>query len=283
MRILLNYATPDLRALQRASSRSALRFGGFDRVVERSPADLDRAFWRRNATILEQGRGAGYWLWKPYIVSRALEDMAADDFLFYLDVDNLVLRSVAPIEAAMRRHGGGVAAFEIENQVERMWTKRDCFVAMGCDAPRYTDSRQVLASYSAWRRTAAATAFVDAWLHWAQDPQLVADAPSCGPLPDYPEFRDHRHDQSIFSLLCKQREVALVRGEPFVTGMSWGALARASFWRPLDVVLHGLALRALPVLARRSMLRWVRATGGGRVRAAARSGLRVLNAGGRGT
>ena len=44
MRILLNYATPDLRALQRASSRSALRFGGFDRVVERSPADLDRAF-----------------------------------------------------------------------------------------------------------------------------------------------------------------------------------------------------------------------------------------------
>lgn len=64
MNVLLNYASPGYEALQRASSRTATAFGGFDRVAECSSADLDPAFRHRNAAIVDQPRGAGYWLWK---------------------------------------------------------------------------------------------------------------------------------------------------------------------------------------------------------------------------
>ena len=250
MRILVNYATPELRALQRVSTRTALAFGGFDAVVERSPTDLGAGFRRRNAALLAQQRGGGYWVWKPYIVREALSAAGKDDFLMYCDVDQVFLRSAASLEAEMRAAGESVAAFRMENQLERMWTKRDCFVAMGCDEARYADTRQLLGGFSAWRRTDFALDLVDAWLHWAQQAQMVTDAPSRGPLPDHPGFREHRHDQSIFSLLCKQRGVAGRPQQPLLTQMSWGALARASWWRAHDVALHFAVLRAVPAKVR---------------------------------
>ena len=255
MRILVNYATPSLRPLQRVATRTALAFGGFERVVERSPADLDAGFRRRNAALLAERRGGGYWVWKPYIVREALAAARPGDFLMYCDVDQVFLRSVAPLEAEMRRTGESIAAYRLEHQLERMWTKRDCFVAMGCDEARYADTRQLLAGFSAWRRTGFALDFLDAWLHWAQQAHMVTDAPSRGPLPDYPGFREHRHDQSVFSLLCKQRGVAGRPQGPLLTQTSWGALARASWRRPHDVGLHAAVLWAVAKSRRKILWR----------------------------
>jgi hypothetical protein len=43
--------------------------------------------------------------------------------------------------------------------------------------------------------------FINEWLHYAKDYRIITDsANECG-LPNYPEFVDHRHDQSILSLL----------------------------------------------------------------------------------
>ena len=55
-------------------------------------------------------------------------------------------RGTAPYRPRRRtisRFAATVAAFLIENQVERMRTKRGCFVATGCDEPRYTDTSQL--------------------------------------------------------------------------------------------------------------------------------------------
>ena len=131
---LINYATPDFEAWRRLGSATALWFGGFERVTELAPRHIDDAFRCRNADILRQPRGAGYWLWKPYFIERTLGAMADGEILCYADSAYVFLRSMAPLVEVMRRTDTDVMAFRLLVQIERVWTKRDAFVLMDCDA-----------------------------------------------------------------------------------------------------------------------------------------------------
>ena len=51
--------------------------------------------------------------------------------------------------------------------------------------------------------------FVDEWLRFAAQSSLIDDSPS--KAPNYPGFREHRHDQSIFSLLSKKYDIEAFR------------------------------------------------------------------------
>ena len=211
MKILINYATPRFVAARDLNSVTGMLVGGFDKVIEYSPEDLDATFRQRNAPILNQARGGGYWLWKPYLIRKTLNAMHADDFLFYSDVSGCFTGSVAPLIDVMRQTDEDVIAFKLRRQPERMWTKRDAFVLMDCDTARYTDTVQVEAGFSLWRKTPASVALAGEWLRYAQDERIISDMSNrCG-RDNYPEFREHRHDQSIWSLLCKKHRVALHR------------------------------------------------------------------------
>ena len=241
--VLANYATADLGRIRRRSTRSAFRRGRFDRVLEYGPGDLDPAFRRRNAAVLAQPRGAGYWIWKPYIIRDALRSIGDDEMLFYCDADMRFVAPLGPLRAEMRRDGIGVLGFRT-HYVEHTWTKRDCFVLMDCDHARYRDTPQVRAGFSAWRRTPFAVAFVEEWLRLVQDERLATDLPSrCG-LPEHPTFREHRHDQSVLSLLCKKHGVPTRGTWPFVTPH-----------RPLPRRLATKAVGAAKRLARRMVRR----------------------------
>ena len=109
--LLINYATPDFEVHRRLLTASAMRFGGFDQVLEYGPDDLDQAFRRRNAGILRQRRGAGYWLWKPYLVDRTLRAMPDGEILCYADSAYVFLGSIAPVADAMRASAADVMAF----------------------------------------------------------------------------------------------------------------------------------------------------------------------------
>jgi hypothetical protein len=86
---------------------------------------------------------------------------------------------------------------------ESEWTKRDAFVALGCDSERYTETKQRLASFLLVRKTLAVQRFFEEYLSYATDIRVLGDGDNALGLPNYPGFREHRHDQSIFSLLTK--------------------------------------------------------------------------------
>ena len=75
MKILINYATPEFAHRRRIQTATAYAVGGFDKVIEYSPEDLDEEFRRKNEQILKHKRGGGYWLWKPYIIKKTLAEM----------------------------------------------------------------------------------------------------------------------------------------------------------------------------------------------------------------
>ena len=119
------------------------------------------------------------------------------------------------------------------------------------------------------------------WLRYAEDERLLTDiSNSCG-QDNLPEFQKYRHDQSIWSLLCKKHSVVLHRrpfsppdGEfphstypPFLGGREKTERPRAvlDFWltHPLRRRIARTALGAFAfqsaVYSRRAVRRWLQA------------------------
>ena len=44
--------------------------GEVDRVYSFSPWNIDKEFYQQNKYMLQQYRGAGFWLWKPYLFKK---------------------------------------------------------------------------------------------------------------------------------------------------------------------------------------------------------------------
>lgn len=82
----------------------------------------------------------------------------------------------------------------------KQWTKRDCFIKMGCDTPEYHNGPQCSASIQMYRKCAKSVEFVKEYLHLCQDEDILTDKPNLLGS-NLKTFDDHRHDQSVLSLL----------------------------------------------------------------------------------
>ena len=60
-----------------------------------------------------------------------------------------------------------------------------------------------MASFVLLRRSFKSIRFVSEWLTYATDPRAVSDLPSVLG-ENAPTFKDHRHDQSILSLMAEK-------------------------------------------------------------------------------
>lgn len=203
MKLLINYANAVFRKSQKLNSRTGLTVGLFDKVISYSPRDIDPDFYERNKKILSQEKGNGYWLWKPYFIKKALDMLSFGDFLFYCDSGSYFIRPITPLIEISSERGQELIVFEL-GRIERAWTKRDAFILMDSDSPEYSDSKQRLACFSLWKKSKFTMDFICEFLYFAQDERIITDLENqCG-HSNYPEFEEHRHDQSIFSLLTKK-------------------------------------------------------------------------------
>lgn len=215
---LVCYASNEFAASRDRLVASALRHG-ITTPVCWSRADLERtSFYRAHAEVLNAERGGGYWLWKPFIVAQALHDMTDGDILCYCDAAVEVIADLSPL-FDLCRDGHDVLLFAGHyddvgspgpNTCAK-WTKRDCFVSMDVDEPGYHDGQMLDASFLVLRRSRASLAFIDEWLHCCAQPQLLTDQPNVHGRPDLPQFIQHRHDQSILSLLTIRHALDVFR------------------------------------------------------------------------
>lgn len=198
MKVLLNYAHNRFLEAQKRNTESG-KAHGFDIVHPFGAADIDPTFASANAKILTQSRGAGYWLWKPHLIGRVLSMYPDDTVVMYADSGS---EFISPAEPLLRTTDlCPVITIQLD-ALERQYTKGDTFMLMGCDSPRFRDSGQKLGSFVVLRNGTFARAFVAAWEKFATDERILTDLPSV--QPNAPDFIDHRHDQSVLSLLSKR-------------------------------------------------------------------------------
>lgn len=209
---VVTYATPNLD-LSLAQHMDWVRQwcpGG--RLHAWGPHDIAADFWDAHKQILTAERGAGYWLWKPYLILATLLH-GDSEFVAYCDAGSAWRISWAEIEKAfLNEPDCHMVAARHTGYIDRDWTKRDVFESLGAtDQAKYADTTMIAATCSVWRRNSKSIEFVRDWLTFGCVPGLITDEPNKLGKPNYPGFRDHRHDQSIYSLMIKQRGGAIIR------------------------------------------------------------------------
>ncbi len=234
MNILLNYANSRYKYAQKMNSKTALKRGGFDKVYSFGPKDIDEQFREKNKDILSHQRGNGYWLWKPYFILRILHTLGNNDYLFYADSGTRFYKSITPLiermeswqQAILFSSAGGNPRLTaiVEHQKNRYRTKRDTFILMGLDTPKYTDSRQHMAGYILLKKTPFAIQVIEEWLRYAQDPRVITDMPNQMGKMNYEGWMFHRYDQSILSLLMEKYNIRSspdLANELITTEVNW--------------------------------------------------------------
>lgn len=207
----ITYAHMRYLQSRKRCSETALSIGGMDVSVPCGLDDIDPEFIRAHRSIFLQPRGAGYWIWKPYLILKHLVALSDEDWLMYTDAGMYFRKSPWELILAHASSIGeqGVMTFGWCG-ANKEYCKRDAFVLMGLDTPHFTDTLQCGAGVFVCRKTAFSIRFVQEWLQYACDPRIITDMPNTQGLPNYPEFKDHRHDQSILSLLVRKYEITLL-------------------------------------------------------------------------
>lgn len=193
---------------------TAERSGAFCSVkgysVETIPADLIRD---HGEFIRSQRRGCGYWIWKPYILLDVWKRAKDGDVIVYADAGcTLNLQGMARFNEYVDMvvaKPDGLLAMRLPNHKQKVWTKGDTLQRLNCgDACR--NENQIIGTYFMMRKSAKNRKLIQEWLDIATEDnyRYLADAPS--QAPNDPAYSDHRHDQSIWSLLVYARDDAIV-------------------------------------------------------------------------
>lgn len=203
-RIFVTFAdTRYIKSLERIKSETELF--DFDERYFLTEKDLPKDFFQNiNPKIYR--RGYGYWTWKPYVVKSMLDKMKDGDVLVYSD-------------AGTQYHITGKQRFEeyllmlsvdkpfvVFQQpfLAKDWTKGDVFKYLCAEQWQvYAMQLQLWAGSFILLKTPNTVAVVDKWLDIVKNHiDLMTDKAS--ESPNLVGFQEHRHDQSVFSILIHQ-------------------------------------------------------------------------------
>jgi hypothetical protein len=181
------------------------RTGFFDKVITFTDIDLknDTEFWEKNGSFIESHkRGYGYWIWKPYLMKKVFEQMNENDILVYLD-SGCEINSGGndKLNEYVKRCNQCDILYTSTRCDEKTWTKMDLFRELNMNNDEIKNSIQRRAGVTITKKTSLTTDLLNDWYSIACNYHLIDDSPSMH--PNDPSFREHRHDQSIFSLLIK--------------------------------------------------------------------------------
>ena len=160
-------------------------------------------------------QGFGLWVWKPYLLKTAFREFPSCKGIVYLDagceINNQELASVKLKEYLNYATKNKAFTFQIMDS-DYVWTTTE--VINRLDGDSHAKSGQIIATAFILANNPENREFIDLWVENCENNQfanLIGESKSA----DRREFKQHRHDQSIFSLLFKKRQIQSVPDETF--------------------------------------------------------------------
>lgn len=230
---LLTFSNSTYAFSKRMLVKSAKKHG-IPIVYSYSDNDFSKTtFYQNHLSITTQARGAGYWIWKPYYILEHLRKANEGEILVYCDSGIKLIDSLDPLLQVFNEKcgGKGIMLFHnyqgaaylpvgmeqssfnqtVECRKNKYWAKRDVFVLMDMDEPRYWDSPQLEGCFGIFKKTDFSLAFVEEWLNWCSNEQILTDLPNSQGKENFSPFIMHIHDQVILSLLAEKYRLELFR------------------------------------------------------------------------
>lgn len=204
---VVNYADDKFAKQRRVCSQTALSVGKADKVIEFTPEDIDKDFLLSNKNIFSYTRGAGLWIWKPYIITKALNQVEEGDYLMYVDAGVTFISDIHLLVSEMERAKTSVMTFELP-LLEKQFTKRETFSLLSYN--ENTPYNQILATYLIIKKNSFSKSFIENWLQLSTQEELISPRQFTDiENPHY--FIAHREDQSILSILVRKANLPVFR------------------------------------------------------------------------
>ena len=183
----------------------------FNEIIGITEKDLqnDNEFWSKHCNFINNNkRGYGYWLWKPYIIKKKLEKMDNDDILLYLDcgcelnylahnkfleyIELVKTKKILGTKASSTDHNYTkmdlIKYFGMENNIELLKVKH-----MQAGALLILKCEKIINLFNEFYEIGSSN------YHYIDDSSSIEQ--------NFKDFKEHRHDQSIFNLLVKKNNL----------------------------------------------------------------------------
>lgn len=190
--------------------------GWFESVTMFGPEDLDEGFKLEFKDILDQRRGAGYWIWKAHLIKKYLTTLNDNDILIYIDAGFTINpKGKARFDEYLKMledSNESIISFQMYLK-ENIWTVKEIFNHFGLDPDGpIANSGQILGGLLIMKKTAHLIKMIDLILEtYRTDHMLVTDF--YNDHQQIESFRENRHDQSIFSIIRKLHGSIILRDE----------------------------------------------------------------------
>jgi hypothetical protein len=204
----------------------------FDVFFRKTEEDLkaDTEFWSKHGSFIEANpRGYGYYIWKPYIIMKALEQMNDNDILVFADAgcsfNHHAIDRLKEYFKMVQDDEKGILTFKLK-YLNKHWTKMDTFIAL--DTPEeHRQTNQRISGAVIIRKCNISYNIIREWYTLMENYHYIDDKPSIA--PNYPHFFENRHDQSIYALLALKYDLLTIRNEVDdydITTPIWGTRLR---------------------------------------------------------
>jgi len=211
MKILLTFGTTgeyEKRAERLVNLMKELDI--FDKIILLTEQDLknDPIFWNQHKTFIENNkRGYGYWVWKSYIIKKHLEILNDNDTLLYLD-SSIIFRAskdkfIDLFNIVKRDYI--IGSYCRVKCLEYVWNKMDLIENLDMNHDTYLNTRQRQAGSIMILNNKKTRELIDNWYTLSSQYHFIDDTPSI--IKNISGFKEHRHDQSIYSLLTKKYNI----------------------------------------------------------------------------
>ena len=141
---------------------------------------------------------------KPICLFETLKIVNEGDVVFFADSNHLVAKDPQIFIDIAINEKMFVHDHIWQKLMNKNWGRRDTFVNMGLDEPRYWNSLQMQANVVGFCKKPFTTAFSREWRDCCLDYKIMFGERK---YKNFEGFREHRHDQLIFSLLVEKYEV----------------------------------------------------------------------------
>ena len=178
---------------------------------------LNREWWTKRDTKYNlDNRGFGWFIWKPFVIMRALEQASPGDIVLLVDADTYPIADLSPLYNRCQEDGG-IMLFKAQGCAQQNWCKKDTFIVMAQDTAEYRFRQHAVARFMLFEKGPWRTQqFLYEWLTYCLNPlaNTFDQSQILDPerwVNEYPELKEPRCEQAILTNLAHKYGMKLYR------------------------------------------------------------------------
>lgn len=171
----------------------------------------DNEFWKQHGDfIINNKKGFGYWIWKPYLIKKTIEKLNDGDIILYLDAQNEIIfeeKEYLLNYIELLKTNKIFSKFYNGYTNEFINSKMDLIYKLNMQNDELLNISQFEANIQLIYVCQETKDFYNTYYDLACDYHNINDDPSI--IQNHETFIEHRYDQSIFSLLMKKNKYSI--------------------------------------------------------------------------